>query len=72
MIRKDSPQLKAELNAFLDRIREGAAGATAPRAIPEEHQMRQGGDVAGGAQKFERTVELFRSTATGTTSTTCC
>ena len=72
MIRKNSPLLKKELDAFLARLSRGVVDAQpAPRQVPAEHEVREGRDVDGRAQEVrQRPVASSRNTAASTTWTT--
>ncbi len=62
MVRKGSPQLLAELNAFLARYPRGFAHAQRAAAeIPEERQVREVGDLGRGhSKRLNEVVALMR------------
>ena len=60
MTRKDSPKLKAELNAFLARFEKSGQSSDVLTRYLKSTKWAKGATSAAEIKKFERTVDLFR------------
>jgi membrane-bound lytic murein transglycosylase MltF len=60
MIRKDSPKLKAELNAFLARFEKSGQSSDVLTRYLKSTKWAKGATSTQEIKKFERTVDLFR------------
>jgi membrane-bound lytic murein transglycosylase MltF len=60
MIRKDSPKLKEELNAFLARFEKSGQSSDVLTRYLKSTKWATGATSAEEIKKFERTVDLFR------------